>query len=175
MVKTTLKKRWYKIIAPKLFNNEEIGETTTYEAKSLIGKSINVNFSVLTNDMKRQNQEVHLVIENVEGDKAQTNILGARILPNTIKRIVRKGKTRLDQTIRGVTKDDKIVTVKMFMLTRNIVKGSISRNINHETKRFIVKKVSLMTFDELAEKCDKIGNIKKIDKNDVLEILKLAI
>ena len=29
-------------------------------------------------------------------------------------------------------------------------------------------------FDEIAEKCDKIGSIKKIDKNDVLAILKLA-
>ncbi len=36
-------------------------------------------------------------------------------------------------------------------------------------------KIPLDKFDELAEKCDKIGNIKKIDKNDVLEILKLAI
>jgi alcohol dehydrogenase len=36
-------------------------------------------------------------------------------------------------------------------------------------------KIPLDKFEELAEKCDKIGNIKKIDKNDVLEILKLAI
>ena len=36
-------------------------------------------------------------------------------------------------------------------------------------------KIPLDKFDELAEKCDKIGNIKKIDKNDVLAILKLAI
>lgn len=30
-------------------------------------------------------------------------------------------------------------------------------------------------FDEIAEKCDKIGNIKKTDKKDILEILKLAL
>jgi alcohol dehydrogenase YqhD (iron-dependent ADH family) len=36
-------------------------------------------------------------------------------------------------------------------------------------------RIPLDKFEELAEKCDKIGNIKKIDKNDVLEILKLAI
>jgi len=36
-------------------------------------------------------------------------------------------------------------------------------------------KLPLDRFEEIAEKCDKIGNIKKIDKNDVLEILKLAI
>ena len=36
-------------------------------------------------------------------------------------------------------------------------------------------KIPLDKFEELAEKCDKIGNIKKIDKNDVLEILNLAI
>ena len=29
-------------------------------------------------------------------------------------------------------------------------------------------------FDEIAEKCDKIGSIKKTDKKDILEILKLA-
>jgi len=36
-------------------------------------------------------------------------------------------------------------------------------------------KIPLDKFEELAEKCDKIGSIKKIDKNDVIEILKLAI
>lgn len=41
--------------------------------------------------------------------------------------------------------------------------------------RLAEAKIPLDKFDELAEKCDKIGNIKKIDKNDVLEILKLAI
>ena len=30
-------------------------------------------------------------------------------------------------------------------------------------------------FDEIAEKCDKIGNIKKTNKKDILEILKLAL
>ena len=34
--------------------------------------------------------------------------------------------------------------------------------------------ISTDRFNEIAEKCDKIGNIKKVDKNDILEILKLA-
>ncbi|MHB1375842.1 MAG: iron-containing alcohol dehydrogenase [Candidatus Humimicrobiaceae bacterium] len=36
-------------------------------------------------------------------------------------------------------------------------------------------KIPLDKFEVLAEKCDKIGNIKKIDKKDVIEILNLAI
>ena len=35
--------------------------------------------------------------------------------------------------------------------------------------------ISSERFDEIAEKCDKIGSIKKVNKNDVLEILKLAL
>ncbi len=36
-------------------------------------------------------------------------------------------------------------------------------------------KIPLDKFEEIAEKCNKVGSIKKIDKNDVIEILKLAI
>jgi hypothetical protein len=36
-------------------------------------------------------------------------------------------------------------------------------------------KIPLERFDKIAEKCNKIGNIRKIDKNDVIEILKLAV
>jgi alcohol dehydrogenase len=36
-------------------------------------------------------------------------------------------------------------------------------------------KVPLDKFEELAQKCERVGSIKKIDKNDVIEILKLAI
>jgi alcohol dehydrogenase YqhD (iron-dependent ADH family) len=36
-------------------------------------------------------------------------------------------------------------------------------------------KIPLDRFDELAEKCNKAGNIKKINKADIIEILKLAI
>ncbi len=176
MAKTTVKKRWYKLVAPKFFNEAMLGETPSIEAKAVIGKVIKVNMSTLTNDMKKQSTEVSFLVDSVEGDKARTSVIGMKLLPTSIKRMVRKGRTRLDQTVKAITKDEKVVTIKVLLITGNIVKGSVSSALQTETKRFLIKKITstdyaglseLVVSDkmqrELKEKLSKIYPVKMCD------------
>lgn len=151
MAKATAKKKWFQLMAPKLFNEKFIGETPSLESKTLNGKAMNVNLSILTEDMRKQNTEISLVVSGVEGDKVKTDFIGLRVVPTSIKRLVRKGRTRLDQTISVITKDEKVVTIKMLLVARNIIQGSVKSGLQTETKRFIVKKVSSLTYDEISE------------------------
>lgn len=151
MAKATAKKRWFQLIAPKIFNNNVIGDIPSFEAKTLIGKSIKINLAILTNDMRKQSTEVRLIISNVEGDKAKTELIGLTVVPTSIKRFVRKGKTRLDQTVKAITNDEKVVTLKILIVARNIIQGSVKASIQKEIKRFIIKKISVLNYGELSE------------------------
>jgi len=146
-----VKKRWFKIVAPKLFNNRIVGEVPVTEPDSLKGRSMKTNMFTLTDNMRKQNTEVNLLIDNVQGDQAKTSMIGYRILPTSIKRLVRKGRTRIDLTTKAITKDEKVVTIKILLITRNLVKGSVSRTMVTETKRILEKKISSSNFNELCE------------------------
>jgi ribosomal protein S3AE len=146
-----IKKRWYQIMAPPIFNGELLGETPCSEPKTLPGKTLRVNLASLTNDMRRQNTEISLIMDKVEGDKIRTSVIGVRILPTSIRRLVRKGRSRIDETIRAVTKDDKIVTIKALLLTRTKVKSSVAAELDGEVKRFVIKRVSTVDYEELAD------------------------
>ena len=151
MARATAKKRWIRIIAPKIFNSSVVGETPALEPKAVIGKLVRVNQATITNDMRRQNTELSLIVDNIEGDNAKTKIVGLRLLPTSLKRVVRKGRTRLDQTVRAITKDEQVVTVKLILIPRSIVQGSVSTALQEETKRFLTKKISMSGYDALCE------------------------
>ena len=51
-----IKKEWYPILAPKIFQNTVLGETYVYEPEQMVGKGITKNLMNLTNDVKRQNK-----------------------------------------------------------------------------------------------------------------------
>jgi small subunit ribosomal protein S3Ae len=151
MAKATVKKRWFKILAPKVYGEKVVGETTAIEPKAVVGKTMKVNASTLAYDMRKQSTELNLLIEGVEGDKAKTSIIGFKVLPTSIKRIVRKGRTRLDITLKVLTKGEKVVTFKLLVITQHTIKGSVALALRREIKRFIIKKASILPYQALAE------------------------
>ena len=67
--KTTIKvkkKKWFEIVAPKLFDERVIGETTALEPDKLIGKPVLINLMALTNDPRKQNVSIKFNIESVK-------------------------------------------------------------------------------------------------------------
>ena len=97
MVKVkTVKKQWYSIIAPKLFNNVVLGETLVYEPEKMVGKCLKQNLMNLTNDIKRQNINVNFEIVNVENGKAHTEIIGYNMVTSSVKRFVRRNVEKID-------------------------------------------------------------------------------
>ncbi len=83
-----IKKKWYSIIAPKLFREQKVGETLVGEPDKAIGKTVPVNLLDLTGDMRKQNIIVKLVVNSVSGDKAHTEVIGFQMMPSFIKRMI---------------------------------------------------------------------------------------
>jgi len=137
-VKSGAKKKWVKIAAPKIFNSQIIGETYVYEAREGIGKPLTANLMNLTRNPKRQGTNVMFVVSGQQEDRLVTELVGMKMMPSVVRRMVRRGKNRIDDSFICMTSDRKKIRVKPFAVTRTKAKGS-SRPIAERKFRSIIK------------------------------------
>jgi len=113
------KKKWYPLMAPGIFNNQMLGETSTFEPAKVLGKAITVNLMNLTGEAKNQNVNLRLKVRDVKEGQGHTEVVGYTLSPAFIKRVVRRRHSRVDSTFTISTKDKKKLIVKPMIITRN--------------------------------------------------------
>jgi small subunit ribosomal protein S3Ae len=174
------KKRWCTLIAPKTFLEQEIGETLFELPKSIIGKKVTVNLMALTGDPKKQGFNVTFEITEVKENSAMTECIAFEMTPASVKRMVRRGRERLDDSFVAMTNDGKLVRIKPFMLTRFNTSKSVTTAIRKLVQREVQKYVNSNTFDSVVK--DLVANrlqskvrelLKKIYPTNVFEIRRL--
>jgi len=143
------KKTWFALIAPKIFNEQQIGETVASEPKSVVGRTFLQNLMSLTNDIKKQNVNVKFEVEKVESTRAMTRIVGYEIMPSSIKRMVRRNNIKMDMSFAAKTADNKSVRMKPLLLTRTDTKRSIGTKIRKLAQEHIIKYVQKAPFEEV--------------------------
>ncbi|MFA6089155.1 MAG: hypothetical protein WC755_04790 [Candidatus Woesearchaeota archaeon] len=126
---TWKRKKWYEILAPKEFSEQPIGETIAAEPDTLIGRTMSINLMILTKDIRKQNINVTFRIVSVSGLKAYTEFIDYSMIPSSIKRLVRKGKEKIDFSFPATTKDGRIVRIKPIIICRSMTSRSITTDI----------------------------------------------
>ncbi|MBD3309987.1 hypothetical protein GF351_02095 [Candidatus Woesearchaeota archaeon] len=149
-VKTKVKKkRWIKIVAPKSFNQELLGETYVLEPKQVLGRHISVNLMSLTRDPKKQNTDLTFYANQLSGEEVMTEIAGYRLSPSTIKRMVRRGKDRIDHSFVAVTSDKKRIRIKPLMITLSCTHRPARAALKKGLEKAMKSAVSKNTFEKL--------------------------
>ena len=143
------KKRWYTIIAPPLFNNSMLGETTIYEPSEVIGKALETNLMSLTGEVKNQNVNMKFKIIDFKDNTAQTQVIGYTLSPAFIKRVVRRRHTRVDSTYRLETKDKKKIIIKSLFITRSKANRSEMAALKQQAYNVLNKFASSHSYDDL--------------------------
>ena len=143
------KKKWYSIIAPKIFRNVVLGETYLTEPNLALNKTITQNLMNLTYDVKRQNSNIKFLIDKVEGDKAYTKIIGYHMIPTSVRRLTRRRSEKIEQSLVCSTSDNKRVRIKPLIFARRLIKGSISAKLAKTIIEYLTKTISKVTYDNL--------------------------
>ena len=143
------KKQWYQIVAPKQFENVVIGETLVSDANAMLGKTLTHSLMNLTNDIKKQNVNIHFKIVEIEGNKGKTSIIGYEIIPYSVKRFVRRNSEKMDLSFTCETADKVFLRVKPLVITKADVKGSIAAKMRNSIVQSLIKTINKMKYDEL--------------------------
>ena len=145
-----IRKGWYPILAPKLFQNVVLGETHVYEPEQMIGKHLVKNLMSLTNDVKRQNIYIDFKVANVENGKAFTDIVGYYMVQSSIRRMVRKNIEKIIMSFPCKTSDNKNLQIKPLLITRASTTGSVATKMRRTTQDFLIKYIGAISYDNFV-------------------------
>lgn len=136
-------KKWFPIMAPKVLRGAFIGETPAASIENAFGRNVNISLAAVTGDFKRQNVNVTFEITGADDGKLQTIITKIEMVPSHIRRCVKKGKVRIDDSFICKTSDNVQLRIKPFFVTMNKVKGS---------RKTLLVKLARTTFRDMIGK-----------------------
>ncbi len=174
---SAVKKQWFPIIAPRVFNKQTVGEMFLVDAASAMGRLVPINLMNLTGDMRKQNFTVYFKINNITNNKLFTDIVGYEALPSSIKRLIRRGKNKIDYSLMASTSDGYKLRVKLVLVTRNITKLSSLTSLRRVCDEALKKLISNMTYEsfisELIGYKIQMGMKKQLSKIYPLKICEI--
>ncbi|MBW2997171.1 hypothetical protein KY349_02405 [Candidatus Woesearchaeota archaeon] len=144
------KKKYFSILAPKLFQERELGQTIAYDPSSLEGRRMASNLMVLTGNIKKQHINLTFIVDRVQGDTGFTRVQQYKVMPAAIKRKVRRQRDRLDESFTCVTKDNKIVRIKPLVITAIKTSRSVKSDLRNKVIQYIMNAVRKIDYDSLV-------------------------
>ena len=177
-------KEWYKIYAPRMFNQVELGETPSSDPSSLVGRQAEVTVHELTGDFSKMHIKIRFRVEDVKGLEAHTVFIGHELTSDYVRRLTRRKRTKTDHVVDVRTKDGYLVRLKPMSITEQRIQAAQETAIRGLMSSQLQTSVSDMTVSELvkavisgdltrdlAQACKVIIPIKRIEirKTEVLE------
>jgi small subunit ribosomal protein S3Ae len=143
------RKKWFNIHAPALFGEQPIGQTPAIENSRIKGRNVRVNASEILNDPKKQDRVILLKINGVSGTKASTHVKSYSTNKPQLRKIIRKGGSRIDINNVYKTKEGDDVNVKTLLFTASKCQANKKKELRSKTDESIKKAVGKRSYDEL--------------------------
>ncbi|MEW5896602.1 MAG: hypothetical protein AB1668_02845 [Nanoarchaeota archaeon] len=169
------KKLWYRIIAPKLFGQKELGEIYLSSPEVALGRVMKINLRDITGNVKDQNIYIDFKVNAVDGSVLRTSVIGYELTSIYVKKMVRQGTNRIDDTFYFQSKTGEKVTVKCLIITlyktqrslRTAMRRQLQFALEEEIKNsdfptFIGDLVSRKILNEIRRRLHKIYPIKEV-------------
>jgi ribosomal protein S3AE len=176
------KKRWYPIIASKIFREDEVGKTYLVDPATAIGRKIKVSLMQITGDPKAQNTKIEFKITGQHEGKLLTEVLGYELTNAAMKRMVRRGRTKLQDSIILETLDKKKIRIKPVVVTRNKILSGAKKELRRRMLAYVKDNVAKLNFENLIidllnKKFQRTGNetLRKLCPVYTFDIQKLRI
>lgn len=139
-------KEWYKLYAPRMFNQVELGETPSADPASLIGRNIEVTVHELTGDFSKMHIKMRFSVSDVNGFEAHTAFIGHELTSDYVRRLTRRKRTKTDHVVDVRTKDNFVVRIKPMSITEQRIQAAQEtavRNILTETLNTMAADMSI--------------------------------
>jgi ribosomal protein S3AE len=145
---TAAKKGWVPILAPKLFNEQWIGEIFIAEPAEAVGRMVTVSMTILTNDPQRQSINLGFKIIGKTNQGLTTELLSYHYSPSSTRRFVRRGRSKLDDSFTATTQDGKKLRIKPMLVTRGKAQGGVSAALLKAAREFFIVQLSKMKLEQ---------------------------
>jgi len=153
-------KRWYRIIAPRIWDEREVGETAASDERLLYGRTVEIPASMLTGSIGHAQYFVKFRINQVVGSEARTEFVGYELDNAFIKRLTRRHSSKIEHVFDVTTRDGAVLHVKA--ITWTAVKVS-------NPKKTAIRKIMQKMIEERAKKLGKDELMKEFIIGDLMQ------
>lgn len=166
------RKKWFPVKCSEVFGEQVVGEVLGEEVQNTIGKVIDLNLMSLTNDPRKQIYNVVFKIVRNEGNTSIAQVVGIRMLNAMVKKMVRKRKSKIDDSFILKTSDGKYVVFKTLIITQNLVSNSVATKLRKQARYLMTKYSETHTYVELVNDVlnEKVANDLKQKANKISAI-----
>lgn len=144
-------KRWYKIIAPRIWDEREVGETAASDEKLLYGRTVEVPASMLTGSIGHAQYVVKFKIHQVVGSEARTKFIGYELDNAYIKRLTRRHSSKVEHVFDVTTRDGAVLHVKATAWTAVKISNAQKTAIRKIMQEMIEERARKLGKDELMK------------------------
>lgn len=144
-----VKKYWLQIKASKFFNNEFLGECYVPGPEHLLGRTISANLANLTGDIRQQSVTLKFLVTSLDGDAGIADVVSCEMAPSAIRRIVRRGSDRLDESFICEAENGQKVRIKPMIITKAATNSAVHHLLRKALVSSIAKYVKKHAFESL--------------------------
>ncbi|UCE45157.1 MAG: 30S ribosomal protein S3ae [Methanobacteriota archaeon] len=132
-------KEWYKVYAPDMFSQMQLGETPAESSSHLVGRVTEATVQDLTGDFSKMHIKLRFKVNDVRGLDAHTIFAGHNLTSDYVRRLTRRKRTKTDTVVKVTTKDGWGIAVKPMAVSEQRIQASqetaIRRIMDDEIKR----------------------------------------
>ena len=144
-------KKWFPVVAPDYLGGKPIGNVLASEPSSLVGRTVSVLLSELTDDPSHTTVKIKFKIIGVKGETAFTDLWGYELDRDFIRSLLRKGSSRVDIIFDAATKDGYRMRVSVIAVTRYRASQSQKRKMRKAMMNIVLGKCSKLNYSQLVQ------------------------
>ncbi|BBL45710.1 30S ribosomal protein S3Ae [Nanobdella aerobiophila] len=149
------KKVWIDIIAPSnIFNEIKLGETPINKdnIENVVGRKLDLNLAFILNNFRYQNFKAIFKINKISGTKAYSDLVDIMLYPAYIRRVSRKGTSKIEESFEANTKDNYLIKVKPLIITKYKAHREQKNELRKSFRKYLEEKIPTLNYYELIEK-----------------------
>ena len=142
------RKKWYTISADSLFDSRELGKTVALDSKTLNGRVIKKTLNEITNNIRDSNYVLSFRITKVVAGNANTELILMNTKPVYLKRIARRGTSKIENIIFVTTKDNHNLKLKVVFVSGKKYPTALRKEARNQIKDFYTQEIKSKTLKE---------------------------
>ncbi|EQD57621.1 30S ribosomal protein S3Ae, partial [mine drainage metagenome] len=143
-------KTWYSILTPAYLGEKKISTSPGIGPESMVGRKIEMPVSDLTGNFKKTTLKMVFRIDNCQGNRCFTSFVGSYVSDDSIRRMVRRRKERIDVIEKDHTLDGYLLAVKVVGVSDVKLITNKRADIRLALEKFLKEKISTSNLQDLV-------------------------
>ena len=163
-------KRWYTIRAPRNpWSFKVIGETLAEDDSLVLGRHYELMQNELDGDFSKMHVKIRFNVIEVVNKDALTEFIGYDLMKDHVRRLVRRERGKIDDTVDLVSKDGFYIRFKPLIISRARIKASQKQQMRTIARNVILRVGASSTWLDIQKSLFD-GTLENTIKDEVNKI-----